>query len=280
MIGRRSFLAAGALAFAAPAFAQSAANQGDASTAADSGFSGRAPIAHLTPDQAAAFAKQVEEDLAARQARLALVFRTGRTRDKLPPGIAYTHGAFWAYVPIRLADGRQVNGYAVYNLYHGDGTTLARDQSYLHQDFPLDFVRGSAVDDVAVIVPSPEMQRRIMHVMASPTYQQMHVPSYSLIANPLDARHQNCNEFMLDVIGAAAWETSDYNQVVTNLREHYRPRRVRVNLFQRAFGPMSDPRVKMDDQSGRIVTATYESMATFMRDNDLLQEHYVLNRTV
>lgn len=281
MIGRRTFLSsAGALAFAAPAFAQSNANQGDASTVADLGFSGRAAVPHLTAEQATNFAKQIEEDLARRQTRLALVFRTGRTRDKLPEGIAYTHGAFWAYVPIRLADGRTINGYAVYNLYHGDGTTLARDRSYLHQDFPLDFVRGSAVDDVAVIVPSPEMQRRIMQVMISPVYQRMHVASYSLIANPLDARHQNCNEFMLDVIGAAAWNTDNYEQVVANLREHYRPTRVRVNVFQRAFGPMSDPRVKMDDQRGRIVTATYESMAVFMRDNNLLQENYVLNRAV
>lgn len=281
MIARRTFLMGAAALSAAPAFAQSSNNQqGDASSPTDSGFSARGSVAHLNDEQAVAFAKQIEDDLAARQARLAMVFRTGRPRNALPEGISYTHGAFWAYVPLTLADGTQTHGYAVYNLYHGDGTTLARDRSYLHQDFPLDFVRGTAVDDVGVIIPSPEMQRRILHVMASPSYAQMHVASYSLISNPLDARHQNCNEFMLDVIGCAAWETTNYEQIKTNLRQHFRPTRVRVNLFERAIGPMTDPRVKTDDHRGRIATTTYESMADFMRRTQLLQESYVLNRAV
>lgn len=274
---RRAFLLAGAAAsIAGPALAQSGATQQGDST----GFSSRAPNPHLTPEQAIAFAKQVENDLAARQARLALVFRTGRPRSALPEGISYTHGAFWAYVPIATASGEQVHGYAVYNAYSGDGVSLPRTQSYLHQDFPIDFIAASAVDDVAIIIPSPEMQRRILHIMASPTYEQMHIDSYSLVANPWNARHQNCNEFMLDVIGAAAWETTDYEQIKANLRRHYRPTRVRANLFERVLGPIADERLRMDDQSGRILTATYESMAVFMRDNGLGQESYILQRAV
>ncbi|MEQ1616775.1 MAG: DUF2145 domain-containing protein [Terricaulis sp.] len=278
---RRSFLLAGAAAsIAGPAMAQSSGGRQGDSAAVDSGFSSRAPNAHLTPEEALAFAKQVENDLAARQARLALVFRTGRPRSALPEGISYTHGAFWAYVPITTAAGEQVHGYAVYNEYSGDGVTVPRTSSYLHQDFPLDFIRASAVDDVAIIIPSPEMQRRILHIMASPTYEQLHIQSYSLVANPLDARHQNCNEFMLDVIGSAAWETSDYNQIKANLRRHFRPTRVRAGLFERLLGPIADERLRMDDQSGRIVTATYESMAVFMQENGLGQESYVLQRAV
>ena len=49
-----------------------------------------------------------------------MVFRTGRARDKLPKGIAYTHGAFWVYRDIQTADGATAHGYAVYNLYAGD----------------------------------------------------------------------------------------------------------------------------------------------------------------
>ncbi len=279
---RRSFLLAGAAAsIAGPALAQSSGTrQGDSAITADSGFSSRAPNPHLSPEAAVAFAKQIENDLAARQARLALVFRTGRPRSALPEGISYTHGAFWAYVPITTAAGEQVRGYAVYNEYSGDGVSLPRTSSYLHQDFPLDFVRASAVDDVAILIPSPEMQRRILHIMASPTYEQLHVESYSLVANPLNARHQNCNEFMLDVIGAAAWETTDYDQIKANLRRHFRPTRVRANLFERVLGPIADDRLRMDDQSGRIVTATYESMAVFMQESGLAQESYVLQRAI
>lgn len=121
--------------------------------------SARAVAAHFTAPEAATFSKQIERDLAAKDARVAMVFRTGRSRDKLPEGIAYTHGALWIYRTIQTADGRSVSGYAVYNLYAGDGPNWSRTESRLVQDYPFDFTRGSAVDDVAVIVPSPEMQR-------------------------------------------------------------------------------------------------------------------------
>lgn len=276
---RIALLGMAALA-AAPAMAQTrTTRQGDASSPlADSGFSGRSPNPHLTVEQAARFSKQIEETLAAKGARVAMVFRTGRTRDKLPKGISYTHGAFWAYVPITTSAGGTVFGYAVYNLYHGDGATLAKDQSYLAQDFPIDFVRGSAVDDVAVIIPSPEMQRRILAVMAGPTYAALHNPAYSLIANPLTGKYQNCNSFMLDVVASAAWESADPAQIRANLKTHFKPTKIAVGPVQRTLGPMADSRLKTDDQGGKLVTTTYESMAAFMGQTGLLAEAFVLER--
>jgi len=245
--------------------------------AQDSGFSRPGAVAHLSQDAAIAFSKQIEVELAQQGARVAIVFRTGRARDQLPEGISYTHGAFWVYQNIQTADGAVIPGYAVYNLYHGEGEN--RTRSYLAQDFPLDFVAGSAVDDVAVIVPTPEMQRRILGVMGSPTYTALHVPDYALVANPYDPRFQNCNEFMLDVIASAAWETTDYAQIKANLREHYRATRVRVSGLQRLVGPMMDERLRTSDhRRGRIETATYESMAAFMTQHGLARRTYVLQR--
>ncbi len=268
-----------AAAIAALALAACASTGGASGRADGSGFSAQgAAASHLTGEQAAAFSKQVERDLAAKSARVAIVFRTGRPRSELPDGIAYTHGAFWSFVPITLDDGREINGYAVYNLYHGDGNTLAKDKSYLHQDFPLDFVAPTAVDDLAVIIPSPEMQRRIMEVMASPAYRALHIEPYSLVSNPHDIKYQNCNEFMLDVIAAAAWDTTDMEQIKVNLRKHFKPTEVKTGLIERLLGPIADSRLKTDDQRGAIMTATYESMSAFMRDNGLLQETYILRR--
>lgn len=243
------------------------------------GFSAQAAPAYLTGEQAADFSKQVERNLAEKGARLAIVFRTGETRDQLPEGISYTHGAFWTFVPITLDDGRSINGYAVYNLYHGDGKTLPVDKSYLHQDFPFDFVAPTAVDDVAVIIPSPEMQRRILAIMQSPDYNKLHIEPYSLVSNPHDIKYQNCNEFMLDVIAAAAWETTDMVQIKANLKQHFKPAEVKTTLLERLFAPIAQKRIKTDDQGSRILTATYESMAAFMQDNGLLQETYILHRT-
>lgn len=242
------------------------------------GFSGHTAGRHFTAAEAADFAKQVELSLGARGARVAIVFRSGRPRNKLPAGIAYTHGAFWVYGDIKGGDGHIYKGYSSYNLYQGDGVSRLADQSYLAQDFPLDFISGSQVDDVAIIIPSPEMQRRILATIASPAYERLHIDDYSLVSNPFDARYQNCTEFVLDVIAAAAWQTNSYPQIKADLQAHFKPTIVRANVFERIFGPMVDPRLKMDDQDGPIVTATYDSIAVFMRDNHLLAETYRLDK--
>ena len=255
--------AALALGAGAPAFAQDS--------------SAHAVAAHFTGPQAALFSKQIEKDLAARGARVAMVFRTGRPRAQLPEGIAYTHGAFWVYRTITTADGRQLSGYAVYNLYAGDGRAWPKNRSRLVQDYPFDFARGSAVDDVAVIVPSPEMQRRIVAVIDSPAYEQLHNPDYSLVANPWRSKHQNCNNFMLDVVGAAAWQTDDPARITADLKAHYQPTLVKAGPLMRLFGPIADSRLKTDDQDGPIRTATYESLAAFMGENGLLEAAYTLN---
>jgi hypothetical protein len=263
---------------AAPVFAQESQTP---HAVRDSGgaWSGVAVKPYLSPPDAARFAKQIESDLAAKGAHVAIVFRAGRPRSKMPKGISYTHAAFFVYGDIKGGDGQIYKGYAVYNLYQGDGPDLPRDRSYLHQDFPVDFVGGSQADDVGVIIPSPEMQRRIYDVIESPAYERLHVPAYSVIANPLDARYQNCTEFVLDVIAAAAWQTDDYAQIKADLKAHFQPTVVQVNAFERLFGPMMDSAVKTDDQSGPLVTATYESVAAFMTDNGLMAQTYRLYRS-
>jgi hypothetical protein len=246
--------------FAQPATAQ------DSSAAAVSG--------RFTAPQAAAFGKALEQDLAARGARVALVFRSGRPRKSMPPGLGYTHSAFWVYREINTSDGQRLKGYAVYNLYHGDGKRLPKTRSYLAQDWPTDFMLGSIESDVAVIVPTPEMQRRLLAVIDSPTYAALHVPSYSLIDNPFDRRHQNCNTFMLDVISAAAWETDSPDQIAVNLRTWFRPGTIKAGPLQRLFGPLVDARLATDDQNGPIQVASFETTSAFMADNRLSAATY------
>ena len=246
---------------------------------ADSGGSTTAAAHHFSAPEAAAFAKQIEHDLAARGVHVALVFRTGRPRSQLRDGIQYTHGAFWVYGDIKGADGKIYKGYASYNLYEGDGTKVPADQSYLAQDFPVDFVSVDQADDVGIIIPSPEMQRRLAGLIASPTYERLHVDSYSLVSNPFDARHQNCTEFLLDVIAAAAWQTNDYAQIKADLAAHFKPTVIHANLLERIFGPMVSPRLKMDDQPGAdIVTVDYGSIRDFMKQYGLLTDAYVLQK--
>jgi hypothetical protein len=276
----RAVLIVAAMLVTQPALAQEADNwdaprDSDAQPVADSGGKTKdwRPAALN-----AGFAKQIERDLAARHARLAIVFRTGRPRSKLPQGISYTHGAFWIYSEVKGADGKTYKGYAVHNLYQGDGKSLPITRSYLKQDFPIDFISAAAEDDVAVVIPTPEMQRRLIATIASPTYTRMHVTDYSLVSSPFDPSHQNCTEFVLDVIAASAWQTDSYSQVKANLKAHFQATPVRTGVFTRVFGPIVDPRLNLDDQKGEIETATYESISAFMAKNRLSEMSYVLTR--
>lgn len=233
----------------------------------------------FTPEETASFSKEIETALAARGARVAMVFRAGRPRDKLPDGFNYTHGAFWVYQPSLAPDGREVMGYSVYNLYSGDGEALPKSRSHLVQDFPFDFVAGSQEDDIAVIVPAPEVQKRLYAIIASPTYEALHIPEYTLIANPADPRYQNCTEFLLDVLAAAVWQTDDYAQIKVNLGAYFEPAVVRdASGLKRFFAPMADPRLRSDDHKGRVRTATFETIAAFMETHGYLREVFVVDR--
>jgi hypothetical protein len=246
---------------------------------AASAFGSSAPgeADYYSPEDAAAFSKAIEKELAARGARVAMVFRSGRTRDALPDGVRYTHGSFWVYQPIETPEGR-INGYVSHNLFHGDGDELTKRESYLATDFPFQFVSASVVDDVAIIIPTPEMQRRILTFMASPDYAAMNKGTYSLIANPHDPQYQNCNEFMLDVVAASAWETNDYLQIKSNLREHYEPTEIDAGPLAKIFGPLADERLRMNDHRGDIETVTFQSMGNFMVEYGLADEAYVFQR--
>lgn len=271
---RRSLMlglaALAAASFASPALAPAATAQGSSETTISTG--------HFTDEEAASFSKQVEHDLAAQGARIAIVFRTGRTRDKLPDGINYTHGAFWVYQSFVTPDGETLSGYNTWNLFHGDGEDLPKTQSYLAEEVPFTFITASAVDDVAVIVPTPNMQRRLFSILASDTYAELHHPDYSLISNPADPQFQNCTEFLLDVVSAAAWETSDRAQIKANLAAHFTPSEVEVNLFERMFGPIADSRIRLaDHHGGPVRTATFESMSAFMMEHGLADRTYRLS---
>jgi hypothetical protein len=271
---RLTTLAASLACLAAFYLAEPAHAQGDSSAPATG-----EPM-QLSPEDAATFAKSVERTLAEKGARIALVFRSGRPREDLPEGISYTHGAFWVWQAIDTPDRGRIEGYVTYNLYHGDGQDMPVTQSYLATDFPFDFIAPSREDDVAIIIPTQEVQRRIHGVISSATYEALHVPDYSLISSVSDARFQNCNEFMLDVIAAGVWETADYAQIKANLGASFVGSRIAADPLMRVFGPMVDARLRLDDHDGKLRTATFESLSEFMLTHGYASESFILHRDV
>jgi hypothetical protein len=240
--------------FAAPALAGSAA--------------GTPPV--FQEAATAAFGDRVEDELARRGARVALVARIGRDPDEMPDGLRYSHVAWWVYSEITGPDGRTVRGYVAHNLYQGDETP---DRSTLVQDRPADFFRPIQVMEAAVAIPTPAVQARLLRAIADGTAAQVHVPAYSLVASPYDGRYQNCTEHALDLLIAALYGTADTERLKRIARQHFVASEVKVSPLARLFGPMVTSGLTLRDHDGAIRTTTFESIAAFMTANGITQEN-------
>ena len=87
-------------------------------------------------EQIIGFSKKVEQKLAQEGVRVAILARMGRPLSEMPEGMHFTHVAFAVYSNITLADGSNVPGYAIYNLYQKNDRPNLSD---LVQDYPVDF---------------------------------------------------------------------------------------------------------------------------------------------
>jgi hypothetical protein len=221
--------------------------------------------AHFKPEQIVAFAKKVERTLADKGARVAILARMGRPASELPEGMHFTHVGFAVYSEITTSDGRKVPGYAIYNLYQKDDRPETSD---LVQDYPVDFFAGVAQLEAGIIVPSATLQQRLLDTIASPTYQELHDPRYSVIANPYTLGRQNCTEFVLDVVNAAIYQTSDIKKIKASEQAYFVAQPVNVNPFKLLLGSMFSAEVSTSDQPGSPVTATFEKLGEYLLKYD------------
>jgi len=216
---------------------------------------------HFTPEQIIKFSKKVEKTLAQKGARVAVIARVGRPRDTLPEGISFTHTAFAVYSMITTTDGRKIPGYAIYNLYQRADKP---DVSDLVQDYPVDFFAGVEVLEAGLIIPKPELQERLLKVIASPTYSELHNPHYSVIANPFTLDYQNCTEYVLDVIIAAIYQTDDIKVIKANEKAYFDPQPVNVNPVKLLLGSMFVADVATSDHPGHPETSTFTTLGRFL----------------
>ena len=234
-------------------------------TTSFSGSSAKAS-ARFPAEKIMGFAKKVERTLASEGARVAIVARMGRPLSEMPEGMRFTHVAFAVYSSITLANGNTVPGYAIYNLYQKDERP---NVSTLVQDFPVDFFAGVAQLEAGILIPSAELQQRLLQVIASPAYASLHDSRYSLIANPYNLGRQNCTEFVLDVINAAIYQTSDIKIIKANTTAYFKAQTVNVNPLKLMLGSIFSAEVSTSDQRGKPVTATFEKIVEYLQAYDL-----------
>ncbi|MEM7542228.1 MAG: DUF2145 domain-containing protein [Pseudomonadota bacterium] len=216
----------------------------------------------------ATFAKKVEIALAERGARVAIVARRGRPLEAMPAGIRYTHVGFALYSNITTADGRSLPGYAFYNLYQNG------DRSILKTDYPVDFFSTTTPSPAGVLIPEPELQRRLITIITGPLYRGLHRSEYSVLANPYDRRFQNCTEFVIDVITAALYQTDDLAQIKANERAHFNAHRVRLSQFKLRLGVIFRDGIRTSDHDGPVYTATFQSIENYLKKHHALLESF------
>lgn len=238
-------------------------------SSAFAGGSQRGGQLHYEPEKILKFAKKVERVLAKRGVRVAIIARVGQPKNKLPKGISFTHTAIAVYSKITTAGGKKVPGYAIYNLYQRADKPEISD---LIQDFPLDFFAGVSVLEAGVIIPVPELQKRLLAILSSPTYRELHNPHYSVIANPFTLDLQNCTEHTLDIITAAIYETSDINVIKANEKAYFEPQNIKVNPVKLLLGSMFVADVTTSDHPGAPVTSTFTTIGNFLTRYDAVTE--------
>lgn len=228
------------------------------------------------PEAIRQFALKVNDELDRRKVNLAIIARCGRPRSELPRGISYTHVAFVVFEPVRGADGSVYYTYVTYNLYQGEKGH--ENWSYLKQDVTYDFVAGAAERDVAVCVPTPALQKRIIAVIRSPAYKALHTSDYNVLANPWVDRYDNCVTHMLKVCVAAIYQTDDRQRIYQDIRAYFHPTHVHVGPLKSlgmAFVSVPGLRYEDEDESG-LQTACFDSLQTFLAENGLVQDAFVV----
>lgn len=215
------------------------------------------------PERVIPFAKKVEQTLAERGAVVALVSRMGRDPAQMPDGVGeYTHVGIWVYSEITAADGTKVRGYTIYNLYQNKEDSGRSD---LVQDFPAEFFGAVFKLKAGIVIPTPELQAEILRVLNSPTYQELHVPAYSVVANPYEWKYQNCTNFVMDVLVAAIYDTKSRSEITQHLREYYEPQDVKISGMTAFFGSLFVNGFETSDHHGSpMQTSTFDSIARFL----------------
>lgn len=233
-------------------------------------------VAKYEPKRIAQFAKQVEKYAAARGARAFIIARLGRPEDELPKGVRYTHTAVAIYSNIKLANGEEVKGYAIHNLYQ---VPERPERSYLRTDYPVDFFWGAQELKAGIVIPSEEVQSRLIDLIDSGASKSLHNPKYSLISNPLTQQYQNCTEYTLDLLNAAIYQTTDIDQLKANTTAYFEPQKLRMSRLKISLGALFRKEIVTKDHKGRPRMATFGSIERYLQRYELLQHSTTLQES-
>jgi hypothetical protein len=109
---------------------------------------------------------------------------------------------------------------------------------------------GGANIKAGIIIPSDEIQTRLIELITSGKNADLHNPKYSVIANPMNSKLQNCTEHTLDLTNAIN-QLTNIAKLKVNTRAYYTPQKVRTSHFKLMFRSMLMDDVTTKDHRGK-----------------------------
>lgn len=178
-------------------------------------------------------------------AKLALVARTGA--DLSEHGLRYSHmGALlrdhmagrWLFVHLLNHCGRETSA-----IFDEGLANFFLDQPFLYE--------------AAILIPTPELQDRLLPILAGPQAKQWHNPAYSMIARPTATKYQNSNQWLLELVALAQSQIQMPAGSVTNRAQAqayfaargFRADTIRISDFRRFGASIARANVRFDDHS-------------------------------
>lgn len=143
--------------------------------------------------------------------------------------------------------------------------------------------------DVSIIVPSVELQDKILRVITDKSVggrgwaSALHNGRYSNIANPFSTKYQNSNMWVLAVLAAAKTGARNQAEAQSSYRASgYQPSQVRLSGLESGFGELFVENAKTDDHasdehgSGWFNFASSASVHAYAKKVDKIQSEKVL----
>jgi hypothetical protein len=230
----------------------------------------------ISPQELVPFAKKVEQYAASKGARIFLIARLGSPKSELPDDIEFTHVGLAVYSDITTRTGEVVRGYAIHNLYqNADDLSV----SNLVMDYPVDFFMGVAELKAGIIIPTLQLQQKLLASLESGVNKRLHNANYSIIANPYSSSYQNCTEHILDIIFSSIYGIEDHAQIKANEQAYFKPQDIKISPFKRLLAPMLSSEVSVSDHQGEIKTTTFSTIAKFLNNYALAESSVVIDNS-
>jgi hypothetical protein len=214
------------------------------------------PIAPALLAAATAKAMQVQAYLNETKPTVALLARVGS--DVSEYNMHYTHLGFVLKDPSNTNPNNPKWG--VIQLLNASGTNTSR----IYEEGLINFLLDNLFKlDVKIIIPTPDIQKKLATVLTSNKVISFHNKNYSMIAYPFSTKYQQSNQWVLELLASALFGATDRTTAQEYLKTTaYTPTLIPISGFSKLGAYLFKKNVRFDDHPDHEAVARKYSVVT------------------